>query len=105
MSKLWAIFVPGADEYHAAPSEAAAKHMAERHIAVMQEYVAKNKLDWARGLIEAEVIEWPFDPESHAQELAEFDYDGWGLKDAPAPKRCLSCGRAQEPDGSLPCGH
>ena len=45
MSKLWAIFVPGADEYHAAPSEAAAKHMAERHTAAMLAYVAKNKLD------------------------------------------------------------
>lgn len=24
---------------------------------------------------------------------------------ATEPKTCLGCGRKQEPDGSLPCGH
>lgn len=23
----------------------------------------------------------------------------------PEPKRCIGCGRRQEPDGTLPCGH
>lgn len=81
MSKLWAIFTPGADEYHAAPSEEAAKHMAERHTAAMQDYVTRKKLDWARDTIAAEVVEWPFDPEAHSDELAEFDYAAWGLED------------------------
>lgn len=26
-------------------------------------------------------------------------------KQEPEPKICLGCGRRQEPDGSLPCGH
>lgn len=80
MSKPWAIFVPGPDEYHAAPSEAAAKHMVDKHNAAIRDYVAKSKLDWAPDLLEAEPIEWPFDAAAHSAELAEFDYAAWGLE-------------------------
>ena len=80
MKKLWAIHIPGPDEHHAAPSQEAASHMASKHNAAMKEYVAKNKLNWPAESITAEVTEWPFDPESHAEELKEFDYAEWGLK-------------------------
>lgn len=79
MIKRWAIFIPGADEYHVAPSEEAAIYMAARHTAAIKEYVATNGLAWATETIDARVVEWPFDPESHADELKEFDYAAWDL--------------------------
>lgn len=80
MKELWAIHISGADEYHAAPDKESAKHMADRHIAAMQEYITKNNLDWAAESITATVVEWPHNAEEHAEELAEFDYAGWGLE-------------------------
>lgn len=84
MTKLWAIHIPGPDEYHAAPSEAAAKHMADRHTAAMQDYVTRNKLDWGHEMIAAAVVEWPFDSEVHSDEIEEFDYVAWGLEGGAA---------------------
>lgn len=86
MNAPWAIFVGGPDEYHAAPSEAAAIHMADKHNAAMRDYVAKSKTDWALDLLEAEPVEWPFDADSHSAELAEFDYAAWGLEGAAVQK-------------------
>lgn len=80
MSQLWAIYISGPDEYHAAPNEESAKHMADLHIAAMQEYITKNNLNWAAEIITAEVVEWPYDAKEHAAELEEFDYAGWGLE-------------------------
>lgn len=80
MSTLWAIHIPGPDEYHAAPSEAAARHMADKHNAAMTEYVAKKKPDWGINYITASAVPWPSDAESHAEEMRDFDYAGWALK-------------------------
>lgn len=84
MSKLFAIYIPGPDEYHPAPSEAAARHMAERHMAAMKDYIAKNQLEWASESITAEVVEWPFDPEDHAEDIKSFDFAAWGLEGGAA---------------------
>jgi len=83
--KLWAIHIPGPDDIHAAPSEAAAHHMAETHNALMTEYIEKNPgtiappFGFWRDLVMAAAIEWPGTPESHANCLKDFDYAGWGL--------------------------
>lgn len=77
---LWAIHIPGPDEFHAAPSKETAEHMAAMHNKAMQEYVTKNKLTWGIEMITALVAAWPYDAESHATALLEFDYAAWGLK-------------------------
>ena len=84
MNELWAIHIPGPDEYHAAPSEAAARHMADKHNAAMKEYVSKNKPDWGINRITASAAKWPSDAESHAAEIRDFDYAGWGLQGGAA---------------------
>lgn len=81
MSKLFAIYIPGPCEYHAAPSEAAAKHMAEKHNSAMQEWLLGS--DDKHGLAPmtmAQVAEWPFGPEAHAEEVKDFDYAAWALE-------------------------
>ena len=80
--KLWSIYIPGTDEYHPAPSEAIAKHMAKNHNAAMDAFFAKYPSD-SKDMVEmsvASVAEWPFDPEDHAAEIKLFDYAGWGLE-------------------------
>ncbi|MES2942956.1 MAG: hypothetical protein V4772_08835 [Pseudomonadota bacterium] len=85
-SKLWAIHIPGPDDFHAAPSEAAAHHMAEKHNATMDEYLANRAelFDSAhgvpRGSVMAVVAEWPGTATNHAKWLKEFEYEAWGLK-------------------------
>lgn len=81
MKELWAIFIPGPDEYYAAPSEAAAKRMAEKHNAAMQEWLLGS--DDKHGLAPmtmAQVAEWPFGPGAHAEEVKDFDYAAWALE-------------------------
>lgn len=83
MNKLWAIFLPGMDEYHPAPSEEAAIHMASKHNAAMAEWLAKNPPSIATPSLEsvtASVVEWPFEAEDHAEDLKDFDYAAWGLE-------------------------
>lgn len=85
-SDLWAIHIPGPDEYHAAPSEDAANQMAKRHNDAMAEYLAKHPLTEAApsmASITATSVPWPFDAESHAEELATFDYAAWGIEQKP----------------------
>lgn len=83
---LWSIYIPGPDEYHAAPSETAAKHMASRHNAAMDEWYAshshknKSSIHMPIECTKADVIEWPFDAEDHAEEIREFDFASWGLE-------------------------
>lgn len=85
MKKLYAIYISGPDEYHAAPSEAAAKHMAEKHNAAMQEWLlGREDKHGLEPLTMAQVVEWPFGPESHAGESKYFDYAEWGMKDGSA---------------------
>ena len=83
-NKLWCIHIPGPDDIYAAPNYETAKKMAEKHNAAMQKYVEKNKLDWGKDMITAEVIEWPGDDaESHAESLLEFDQKEWGAGELP----------------------
>lgn len=77
---LWAIHIPGPDDYHAAPSKETAEHMAAMHTKAMQEHVTDIKLSWGLKLVTAHVAEWPSDAESHAAEMLEFDYAAWGLE-------------------------
>lgn len=84
MTELWAIHIPGPDEYYAAPSEAAARHMADKHNAAMTEYVAKKKPDWGINYITASAVPWPSDAESHAAAMQNFDYAGWNLQGGAA---------------------
>jgi len=91
---LHAIFVPGPDEYHAAPNEILAHYMAEQHNAAMAEFFEKNpdylkRWNTSAELCRAEVREWPFDADEHAEQIAEFDYAGWGL-DPNAPQGSTS---------------
>lgn len=79
MKTLWAIHIPGPDEYHAAPSEVMAKEMAAKHNAAVQAYASKNKPDWGQEMIVANAAEWPGTAEDHAAEMADFDYAAWGF--------------------------
>ena len=83
MSKLWSIYIPGMDEYHPAPNKQIAQHMAERHNAAMAAYRAKHPDPHGFGptvkATTAVVRKWPFEPRDHAEEIAQFDYAGWGL--------------------------
>ena len=81
--KLWSIFVPGPDEHYAAPSEAAAKQMAEKHNAAMAAYFAKHPSTEFGPSPEsclASITEWPFEADDHAEEIASFDYAQWGIE-------------------------
>jgi hypothetical protein len=83
MNKLWAIHIPGPDDYHPAPSEATAIHMAAKHNAAMAEWIEKQPPNPARPSIEsvmASVVEWPFEAAEHAEDIKNFDYAGWGLE-------------------------
>lgn len=80
---LWCIHIPGPDEAHAAPSKEDADHMAAKHNAAMAYYYASGapNLEFAPPLesVQAVVIKWPHDQQSHADELREFDYASWGI--------------------------
>lgn len=80
---LWCIYIPGPDECHAAPSEAAAHHMAARHNAAMVAYFAKHPDPEVTGLslesCTASVRPWPWSAESHAEDMSGFDPRVWGL--------------------------
>lgn len=86
MSKLWSIYIPGPDEYHPAPSEAAAKHMAEKHNAAMAEWYSKNigVHGPSKESTTASVAEWPFEAEDHAEDIKDFDYASWGMEGGEA---------------------
>lgn len=86
MSKLWSIYISGMDEYHPAPSEAAARHMAERHNKAITAYceLHPEMADMAQDMGSATAAEWPFEAEDHAEDLKSFDYAGWGLKGGKA---------------------
>ena len=85
MKKLYSIYIPGPDEYHAAPSEEAAKYMAEKHNAAMQKWLFwRDDKHGIAPMTVAQVAEWPFGPDSHAKEVKEFDYAGWGMNEGSA---------------------
>lgn len=88
MTSLWCIHIPGPDECHAAPSEAAAHHMAAKHNAAMTAYFEKNPDPDGVGPLRestlATVKPWPWSAEDHADDLADFDYKAWGLEGGAA---------------------
>jgi len=88
MNNLWSIYVPGPDEYHAAPNETAANHMAAKHNAAMTEFFEKNPDPDGVGPLRescmATAMPWPFDAEEHNDEINEFDYSAWGLEGGAA---------------------
>lgn len=79
----WCIHIPGPDEVHAAPSKEAADHMAAKHNAAMATFYSSGapNLEFAPSIenVQAVAIKWPYDQQSHADELREFDWSGWGL--------------------------
>ena len=81
---LWAIHIPGPDEFYAAPSKETAEHMAAMHAKAMQEFFAKTQRTDGLAMVTAQVAAWPSDAESHSAALQEFDYAAWGLKGTAA---------------------
>jgi len=77
---LWAIHIPGPDEFYAAPSKATAEHMAAMHTKAMQEYFAKTQRTEGLEMVTAQVAAWPSDAASHSDALLDFNYAAWGLK-------------------------
>lgn len=78
----WGIHIPGPDDWHAAPSEEAARHMATKHNEAMNAYFDKNppdKYSPPRESILAEARPWPWGKEDHAEALADFDAEAWGI--------------------------
>jgi hypothetical protein len=69
--KLWAIYVPGPDGYHAMPSRDAAELAARQHNnSGCIEHIAE-RLGMERDVLLVSVCEWPFDADDHAAELME----------------------------------
>lgn len=89
-TKLWCIHIPGPDELYAAPDHQTAVKMADKHNAVMNEYLdakpgRRSQLGMPVGSVLAEVIEWPGDEDgSHAKSLLEFCPKEWGIEYPPA---------------------
>lgn len=88
-TNLWAIHVPGPDDYYPAPSEEAASHMASKHNAAMAEWNKANPdTSGNRPPIESSMASaqrWPGSATDHAEEIAVFDYAAWGLA-SPQPQ-------------------
>ena len=81
---LWCIRIPGPNELHAAPSRAMAEHMAACHDAAMKEFFDHNpEMLAACGVtieeVKAQIIEWPYDPGEHAEDLMHFAAHEWAL--------------------------
>lgn len=69
--KLWAIYVPGPDEYHAMPSRDAAELAAHQYNnSGCIEHIAE-RLGMERDVLRVTVCEWPGDADDHAAELME----------------------------------
>jgi hypothetical protein len=85
---LWCIHIPGPDDLIAAPSKAAAEHMAANHNAAMNSYYDNHDLGAyapSRESVLAVVIEWPGgSEEEHAEALKKFDADEWGWVESAA---------------------
>jgi len=76
---LWCIHIPGPDDLIAAPSKAAAEHMAANDNHDLGAYAP------SRESVLAVVIEWPGgSEEEHAEALKKFDADEWGWVESAA---------------------
>jgi len=76
MEKLWCIHIPGPDDIYAAKDEADAKRMAGVHNDAVRKYLdqmftkrPRDDNDMPDESLMASVIEWPHDPQSHADDL------------------------------------
>lgn len=78
---LWAIHIPGPDDYHAAPSKDAAQHMADKHNEAMAMFFKSHPItsDLPAECVMAGLKPWPGSAADHAKEIAAFDYAAWGL--------------------------
>lgn len=73
--KLWAIYVPGPDEYHAMPSREAAEIAARQHNnSGCIEHIAEQLGMEPKSLL-VSVCEWPGDADDHAEELADARHE------------------------------
>lgn len=83
VTTLWCIHIPGPDELYAAPSKADAEHMAALHNAAMAEFFEKQcpQIHTPIESVQAVAIPWPHDTQSHADQMREFDWSGWGITD------------------------
>lgn len=74
-TKLWALLIPGPDEVWAMVSKENAEADAELHNAVL----VKNNLPEQWGVppeaVQAQVIEWPYSAEEHAEALMSGEPD------------------------------
>lgn len=81
MSALWAIYVPGPDEYYAMPSERVAREMAVRHNTAMAGSVGVAGMMESLGLsveqVSAFAVVWPYSAEDHADDLLAHCPAGW----------------------------
>lgn len=78
----WGIHIPGPDDWHAAPNEEAARHMAAKHNKAMDAYFAKNppcKYSPPLESVMAQAMPWPWGKDDHAEALADFDAKAWGI--------------------------
>ncbi len=68
-TKLWALLIPGPDEVWAMASKEQAESDAKRH----NDVLTKNNLPEQWGVpaeaVQAQVIEWPYSAEEHAEAL------------------------------------
>ena len=86
---LWSIYLSAPDEYHAAPSEAMAQHMAKQHNASMSDYFEKHPpaddfMSRMQAGCLAVVAPYPWSAEEHAEALQDFRSAEWGLEGGAA---------------------
>ncbi len=86
---LWAVWCPGSEIIHAAPSEAAARHMAAKVNAELDEYAKANADTLSPYMLEsiatmrAIATTWDDGEASHAEDLAKnFRAEDWDWRAA-----------------------
>ena len=99
-TKLWALLIPGPDEVWAMASKEKAEADAELHNAIL----TRNNLpeQWGVSLesVQAQVIEWPYSAEEHADALMNGEpdvLDGDGDPRPETPNVELSGAAASSP--------
>lgn len=68
-SKLWAVYVAGADDLHAAPSKDEAEAAAERFNTWFKDRADQHPIE---PVLHATVTEWPYGPREHALSLQDW---------------------------------
>ncbi len=95
-TKLWALLIPGPDEVWAMASKEKAEADAELHNAIL----TRNNLpeQWGVSLesVQAQVIEWPYSAEEHADALMNGEPDVLDGDGDPRPETPNAGGNAPE---------